>query len=66
MNAIITYKEISDFIEKEFKIRPKFTTIDEKSFEVSYKPGVFMPNFYRGSSVYGLRCARRDCYPKAD
>ena len=43
MNAVITYKEISDFIEKEFKIRPKFTTVDEKTFEVSYKPGVFMP-----------------------
>ena len=43
MNAIITYKEISDFIEKEFKIRPKFTTVDDKTFEVSYKPGVFMP-----------------------
>lgn len=43
MNAVITYKEISDFIEKEFKIRPKFTTVDEKTFEVSCKPGVFMP-----------------------
>lgn len=35
MNAVITYKEISDFIEKEFKVRPKFTTVDEKAFEVS-------------------------------
>ena len=43
MNAVITYREISDFIEKECKIRPKFTTVDEKTFEVSYKPGVFMP-----------------------
>lgn len=43
MNAEITYKEISDFIEKEFKIRPKFITVDEKTFEVSYKPGAFMP-----------------------
>lgn len=43
MNAVITYKEISDFIERKFKIRPKFTTIDEKSFEVSYKPGVLIP-----------------------
>ena len=43
MNAVITYKEISYFIEKECKIRPKFTTVDEKTFEVSYKPGVFMP-----------------------
>ena len=43
MNVVITYKEISDFIEKEFKIRPKFTTVDGKTFEVSYKPGVIMP-----------------------
>ena len=43
MNAVITYKEISNLIEKEFKIRPKFTTVDDKTFEVSYKPGVFMP-----------------------
>ncbi len=43
MNAIITYQEISNFLEKEFKIRPKFTTVDDQTFEVSYKPGVFMP-----------------------
>ena len=43
MNTIITYKEISNFIEKEFKVRPKFTTIDGKTIEVNYKPGVFMP-----------------------
>ena len=43
MNAEITYKEISDFIEREFKIRPKFTTVDEKTLDVSYKPGEFMP-----------------------
>ena len=43
MNAEITYKEISDFIEKEFKIRPKFTTVNEKTLDVSYKPGEFMP-----------------------
>ena len=29
MNAIITYKEISDFIEREYKIRPEFTALDE-------------------------------------
>ena len=43
MNVAITYKEISDFLEKEFKVRPKFTTIDVKTFEVSSKPGVIMP-----------------------
>lgn len=34
MNIVITYKEISDFIEKRYKIRPNFTTIDEKTLEV--------------------------------
>lgn len=43
MNTVITYNEISDFIEKEFKVRPKFITVDEKTFEMSYKPGVFIP-----------------------
>lgn len=57
MNAIITYKEISDFIEKQFKIRPKFTTIDEKSFEVSYKPGVFMPAI---SVKFHIEAMRKD------
>ena len=57
MNAVITYKEISDFIEKEFKIRPKFTTIDEKTFEVSYKPGVFMPTI---SVRFHIEAMRKD------
>lgn len=57
MNAVITYKEISDFIEKEFKIRPKFTTVDEKTFEVSYKPGVFMPTI---SVKFHIEAMRKD------
>ena len=57
MNAVITYKEISDFIEKEFKIRPKFTTVDEKTFEVSYKPGVFMPTI---SVRFHIEAMRKD------
>lgn len=43
MNAVINYSEISDFIEKEYRVRPVFTAINEKSIEVSYKPGAFMP-----------------------
>lgn len=57
MNAVITYKEISDFIEKKFKIRPKFTTIDDKTFEVSYKPGVFMPAI---SIKFHIEAIRKD------
>lgn len=65
MNAIITYKEVSDFIEKEFKIRPKFTTVDEKTFEVSYKPGVFMPVIAVKFHIEAMRkdviCMSYDC-----
>lgn len=65
MNAVITYKEISDFIEKEFKIRPKFTTVDEKTFEVSYKLGVFMPAISVKFHIEAMRkdivCMSYDC-----
>lgn len=65
MNAVITYKEISDFIEKEFKIRPKFTTVEEKTFEVSYKPSVFMPAITVKFHVEAMRkdivCISYDC-----
>lgn len=57
MNAVITYKEISDFIEKKFKIRPKFTTVDDKTFEVSYKPSVFMPTI---SIKFHIEAMRKD------
>jgi len=65
MNAVITYKEISDFIEKEFRIRPKFTTVDEKTFEASYKPGVFMPAIAVKFHIEAMRkdvvCMSYDC-----
>ena len=57
MNAEITYKEISDFIEKEFKIRPKFTTVNEKTLDVSYKPGMFMPTI---SVKFHIKTMRND------
>lgn len=43
MEVKITYKEILDFIEKRFRIRPVLTSINEKNIEVSYKPAMFMP-----------------------
>ena len=65
MNAIITYNEISDFIEKKFKIRPKFTTIDEKTFEMSYKPALFMPaiaiKFHIAAMRKDVVCMTYDC-----
>jgi len=65
MNAVITYKEISDFIEKEFKIRTKFTAVDENTFEASYKPGVFMPAITVKLQIEAMRkdvvCMSYDC-----
>ena len=65
MNVVITYKEISDFIEKEYKIRPKFTTINEKTVEVSYKPGVFMPVISVNVKIEAMRqdivCMSYEC-----
>lgn len=65
MNAVITYKEISDFIEKEFRIRPKVAAVDEKTFETSYKPGVFMPAIVVKFHIEALRkdvvCMSYDC-----
>ena len=44
MNVIITYKEISDFIEQKFKIRPTFSSVSKNILNVSYKPMAFMPS----------------------
>lgn len=43
MNAVISYKEISDFVERQYKIRPMLNTIDSQTLEVSYKPNVLIP-----------------------
>lgn len=43
MKTVITYKEISDFVEKQYKIRPMLNTVDLQTVEVSYKPGTFIP-----------------------
>ena len=65
MNAVITFKEVSDFIEKESKIRLRFTTINEKTVEVSYKPGVFMPAISVNVKIEAMRqdivCMSYEC-----
>lgn len=65
MNAVITYKEITDFIAKEYKVRPNFTAVDERSFEVSYKPGMFLPavivSFQIESVCDDLVCLSYNC-----
>lgn len=65
MNVVITHKEISDFLEKRFKVRPRLTTIDAKTFEASYKPGVFMPTISVKFHIEAMRkdivCLSYDC-----
>lgn len=65
MNIVISYKEISNFIEKKFKIYPKFATVDEKTIEVSYKSGVFMPPISVKLHIEAMRkdiiCMSYDC-----
>ena len=65
MNAVITYKEISDFIEKECRIRPTFIFIDEKTLEVSYKPAGFIPSITVKFQIKAMRkdivCMSYDC-----
>ena len=65
MNAVITYREISDFIEKNFKMRPKLTTVDDKTIELSYMPNVFMPTIAVKFHIEAMRkdvvCMSYDC-----
>ena len=65
MNAVITYKEISDFIETKFMVRPQFNTIDERTIEVSYRPAVFMPAIGVKFHIEAMRkdfvCLSYDC-----
>ncbi len=65
MNAIIAYKEILDFIEREFKIRPTFSVVDEKTVEVSYKLSTFLPEIAVKFHVEAMRkdviCMSYDC-----
>lgn len=65
MNAVITYQEISDLIERGFKLRPKFSTVDEKCVELSYKPGALMPTIAIKFRIEAMRkdvvCLTYEC-----
>ena len=65
MDIIVSYNEILNFIRKKFKICPKLTTVDEKTLEVSYKPGMFMPTVSVKSYIEAMRkdiiCMSYDC-----
>ena len=57
MILITNYNELSELISNKTGIRPKFTTVDEKTFEVSCKPGVFMPTI---SVKFHIEAMRKD------
>ena len=57
MNVIIRYNELSELINHMVGIHPEFTTVDEKTLEVSYKPGVFMPTI---SVKFHIEAMRKD------
>lgn len=65
MDIIVFYNEISNFIGKKFKICPRLTTVDDKTFEVSYKPGMFMPTvsvkFHIDAMRKDILCMSYDC-----
>lgn len=65
MDIIVFYNEISNFIGKKFKICPRLTTVDEKTFEVSYRPGMFMPTvsvkFHIDAMRKDIVCMSYDC-----
>lgn len=43
MNVVVTYNEISDFLQREFNARPLFAVVDDSTFEISYRPSSFLP-----------------------
>ena len=60
-----TYKEIASYIEKEFKLRPKFTSSNEKSVTLSYRPAPLMPPIEVKFDIEAMRkdivCLSYDC-----
>ena len=43
MNASIQYNEITNFVEKKYKLKIGLKSIDQKELEISYKPAAFLP-----------------------
>lgn len=43
MKVTVSYTETSSWISKRFRFTPTFKRVDDKTLEVSYKPGNFIP-----------------------
>lgn len=67
MNIHFSYKEITEQIARKFRVSPVFTTIDEKTVEVSYRPSVFLPHISVRFHIEAMRkdivCMTYDCAP---
>lgn len=65
MKATVSYTEISDWTGKRFHIAPVLKRVDEKSLEVSFKPGRFIPTVKVTFKVEAMRkdivCLTYDC-----
>lgn len=65
MKATVSYIEISDWTGKRFHIAPVLKRVDEKSLEVSFKPGRFIPTVKVTFKVEAMRkdvvCLSYDC-----
>ena len=58
MNVQINYSEISIFLEKILGFCPTFSYVDNKAFEVKYKPNMFMPTI---AIKFRIDALRKDC-----
>ena len=58
MNLQINFSEISDFMEQRIGLRPIFSFVDNKAFEVSYKHNMFMPTIV---VKFRIDAMRKDC-----
>lgn len=65
MKATISYAEISDWSRKRFHITPVLKRLDEKSIEVSFNPGRFIPTVRIIFKIEAMRkdvvCLSYDC-----
>lgn len=65
MRATISYTEISDWAGKRYHIAPAFKRVDDKSLEVSFKPGLFVPTIRVTLKIEAVRkdvvCLSYDC-----
>ena len=61
----VSYKEILDFVQREFNVSPVLKSVGAKCVEISYKPSPFLPEIGVTLKILGLRkdivCLSYDC-----